>query len=174
MTNEMAVVIAKYSKSKARTIAAIKYIQHRTGRDGEKITRDLFGFDGEMSRDEAYRMLDEAGKRTTFFRIVISPDQQTEDTYKDLHLQSITEQTILALEEAVGSRIPFVAAVHDDHAPHRHVHLVACVTSRLGVDHFKAMRDAATDAALAQRQEKDLAREQQAEQQQQEGVQWAA
>jgi hypothetical protein len=102
---------------------------------------------------------------------VISPDQQTEDTYKDLHLQSITEQTILALEEAVGSRIPFVAAVHDDHAEHRHVHLVACVTSRLGKDHFKTMRDAATEEARSQRQERDATQQQQ--QQQQEGGQWA-
>jgi hypothetical protein len=170
----MAVVIAKYSKSKKRTIAAIKYIQHRTGRDGEKISRDLFGFDGQMSRDEAYHMLDAAGKGTNFFRIVISPDQQTEDIYKDLHLQAITEQTILALEEAVGKHIPFVGAIHDDHAPHRHVHLVACVQSRLNPEHFKAMRDAATETALFQRQEKDLIREQQqAQQQQQEGAQWA-
>jgi hypothetical protein len=105
---------------------------------------------------------------------VISPDQETEDTAKDLHLHELTKQTMLALQEHLQKRVPFVAAIHDDHTELRHVHLVACVTSRLETEHFKTMRDAATDTALVQRREGDRAREQQQQVQQQEGAQWAA
>jgi hypothetical protein len=172
----MAIVRAtSYTRSKGATKATSRYNQHRTGKDGQRISRELFGFAGVVERGEAYRMIDAAEKGTVFFRFVISPDQETEDTAKDLHLHSITEQTMLALEEHVGKRVPFVAAIHDDHTELRHVHLVACVTSRLGKEHFNTMRDAATDTALMQRRERDRAREQQQQaQQQQEGAQWAA
>jgi hypothetical protein len=101
---------------------------------------------------------------------VISPDQQTEDTYKDLYLQEITAQTMLHLEERLTKDVPFVAVEHDDHAPHRHVHILALVKGRLNTQDFQALRETATEAALFQRQERDLPREQQAEQQK--GVQW--
>jgi hypothetical protein len=171
----MAIVRAtSYTKSADAAKATIRYNQHRTGRDGERIRRELFGFDGVMDRQDAYQMIDTAAKGTVFFRFVISPDHQTEDTDRDLHLDELTTQTILALEAAVGTHIPMVAAVHDDHTDNRHVHLVACVTKRLTPAHFKAMRDAATETALVQRQEQDHIREhQQAQQQQQEGAQWA-
>src|SRR5919106_6905767 len=165
----MAVVKATYTKSRGGAKAAIRYIQHRKDREGGKVTRELYGATGTMERSDAYRMIDAAEKGTVFFRFVISPDQQTEDTAKDLHLPSLTEQTMLALEEHLGNRVPFAAAIHDDHTDLRHVHLVACVTGRLGIAHFQTMREAATDAALLQRQERDQAREQQ---QQQEGGQW--
>ena len=168
--NSMAIVrVTSYTKSKAAIKATIRYNQHRAGKDGQRISRELFGFDGTMERSDAYRMIDAAEKGTVFFRFVISPDQQTKDTAKDLHLPSLTEQTMLALEEHLGNRVPFAAAIHDDHTDLRHVHLVACVTGRLGIAHFQTMREAATDAALLQRQERDQAREQQ---QQQEGGQW--
>jgi hypothetical protein len=166
----MAIVRAtSYTKSKAAIKATIRYNQHRTGKDGQRLSRELFGFDGTMERADAYQMIDAAEKGSVFFRFVISP-AQTEDGEKDLYLQAITEQTMLASEDHLGNRVPFAAAIHDDHTDLRHVHLVACVTGRLGVDHFQTMREAATDAALLQRQERDVARQQQ---QQQEGGQWA-
>jgi hypothetical protein len=169
----MAIVRAtSYTKSKAAIKATIRYNQHRAGKDGQRISRELFGFAGVMDRQDAYRMIDEAEKGTVFFRFVISPHQETEDTAKDLRLQVLTEQTMLALEEHLGKRVPFAAAVHDDHTELRHVHLVACVTARLGKDHFQTLREAATDAALQQRQERDVTRQQQ-QQRQQEGGQWA-
>jgi hypothetical protein len=178
-TNFMAIVKATYTKSRGGAKAAIRYISHRPGREGEKVKRELFGSDGkldeegqqkvsQLDRQEAYQMIDAAEEGTAFFRFVISPDQRTEDTQKDLHLQAITEQTMLALEGHLNKPVPYVAAVHDDHTELRHVHLVACITSRLGKEHFKTMRDTATDTALMQRQERDSAR-----QQQQEGGQWA-
>jgi hypothetical protein len=166
----MAIVRAtSYTRSKGATKATSRYNQHRTGKDGQRISRELFGFAGVVERGEAYRMIDAAEKGTVFFRFVISPDQETEDTEKDLQLQVLTEQTMLALQEHLHKRVLFVAAVHDDHTELRHVYLVACVTSRLGIEHFNTMREAATDTARMQRQERDVARQQQ---QQQEGGQW--
>jgi hypothetical protein len=167
---EMAIVKVTYTRSKGGAKAAIRYIQHRPGRDGEKATRELFGADGVVDRQEAYRMIDDAGKGSIFFRIVISPDPEREDTYQDLSLREITSQTLLNLGERVQKAVPYVAVEHDDHAPHRHVHVLALVKGRLNTQDFQALRETATDVARFQRQERDVAREQQ---QQQEGGQWA-
>jgi hypothetical protein len=166
----MAIVKATYTKSRNIAKAAIRYIEHRPGRDGEKVQRELYGIDGAMDRQQAYQMIDEAEKGTAYFRLVISPDPNKEDTEKDLHLAELTRQTILTLEERLKKQVSYVAAEHDDHAPHRHVHVIALVKGRLNTQDFQAMRQTATDAALFQRQERDQARGQQA--QQQEGVQW--
>src|SRR3954469_20210777 len=87
-TPVMAIVKANFVKrdksAKGRAKASIRYIQHRRGKDGEAITRTLFGSDGEMSRTEAYRMIDEAKKGSLFYRIVISPDPKGEDERRDL------------------------------------------------------------------------------------------
>jgi hypothetical protein len=166
----MAIVKATYTKSSGAAKAAIRYIQHRPGREGTKATRELFGADGVVDRQDAYRMIDAAGKGSVFFRIVISPDPQTEDTEKDLSLREITAQTLLTLGERVQKDVPYVAVEHDDHAPHRHVHVLALVNGRLNTQDFQALRATATEAALSQRQERDLVRQQQ---QQQEGGQWA-
>jgi len=150
----------------------IRYIQHQIGKDGEKKFRQLFRLSGDMERMDAYEMLDASEKGSVFFHFVISPNQMTEDTAKDLELRELTKQTMLALQEQVLANVPYAAAIHDDHTDLRHVHLIACLTSRLDTSHFKTMRDAATETAQRQRQETDLARAPQ-QQQQQEGGQWA-
>jgi hypothetical protein len=170
---DMAIVKATYTKSRPGAKAGIRYIQHRPGREGEKATRELFGADGVVDRQEAYRMIDAAEKGSVFFRIVISPDPEREDTYRDLSLAEITTQTMLQLAERLTKAVPYAAVEHNDHAPHRHVHVLACVHGRLNTQDFLALRETATQAALSQRQERDVAREQQ-QQQQQEGAQWAA
>src|SRR6266480_7033792 len=166
----MAIIKATYTKSRGGAKASIRYIQNRPGKDNEKKTRTLFGSDGGMGRWQAYQMIDEAEKGSLFFRFVISPDPKGEDTGKDLFLREITEQTMLRLEEQLHRAVSWVAAEHDDHAPHRHVHVVAVVPGRLQVQDFQAMRQAATAAALAQRHERDLVREQQ--EQGREEAQW--
>src|SRR5436309_8371760 len=166
----MAIIKATYTKSSAGAKASIRYIEHRPGKDNEKVTRTLFGSDGAMGRWQAYRMIDEAEKGSLFFRFVISPDPKREDTGKDLFLREVTEKTMLSLEERLHKQVSWVAAEHDDHAPHRHVHVVAVVPGRLQVRDFQAMRQAATAAALVQRHERDLVREQQA--QKREEAQW--
>jgi hypothetical protein len=167
---DMAIVKATYTKSRPAAKAAIRYIEHRPGREGEKVKRELYGSNGSMERGEAYQMIDDAEKGTVFFRIVISPDPEREDTYKDLSLQEITSQTMRQLQDQLTKDVPYVAVEHDDHAPHRHVHILACVKGRLNTQDFQALRTTATQAALSQRQERDVARKQQ---QQQEGGQWA-
>ena len=123
--------VKRDTSEKKRTKATIRYIEHRKGKDGAKITRTLFGRDGIMARHEAYRMIDEAERDSIFFRFVISPDAKTEDTQRDLSLRDVTEQTMLILEERLKKPILWVAAVHADHAPHRHVHIVAVVPGTL-------------------------------------------
>ena len=62
----MAIVKASYTKEKAGAKAAIRYITHRPGKDGAKITRTLFGSDGVMGRRQAYRIIDAVEKNTFF------------------------------------------------------------------------------------------------------------
>src|SRR5712692_6426738 len=168
--DNMAIVKATYTKSSGGAKASIRYIEHRPGADGEKITRNLFGIDGLMGRWQAYQMIDEADKGSFFFRFVISPDPKQEDTGKDLFLREITEQTMLSLEERLQKHVSWVAVAHDDHAPHRHVHVVAIVPERLQVQDFQVLRQTATEAALFQRKERDLAREQ--KEREREEAQW--
>ena len=157
----MAIVKASYTKNSKGAKASIRYIAHRRGKEGAKITRVLFGTDGVMGRRDAYCMIDTAEKGSIFFRFVISPDPKQEDTDKDLFLREITERTMLRLEDRVQSEVQWVAAIHDDHAPHRHVHVVAVVPGRLHVPDFQALRQTATEACLEQRRQRDLMQEHQ-------------
>jgi len=165
----MAIITAKFSKSKSRMKAAVRYIEHRAGREGEKVKRELFGIDGVMNREQAYQMIDEAEKGTAYFRLVISPDPTKEDTERDLHLAELTRQTMLTLEERLQKEVPYAAAEHNDHAPHRHIHVLALVRGRVNTQDLQALRDTATQTALGQRQERDLQR--QAQQQKGAGLQ---
>jgi hypothetical protein len=163
MTNQtMAIIKASYTRASGLAKANIRYIQHRKGKEGAKITRELFGAEGALERLQAYQMIDDAEKGTVFFRLVISPPQ-LEEIHKDLH--EITAQTMLHLAERLGKEVPYIAAAHNDHSPHAHVHCLALVQGRLTPQDFHALRQRATEAALTQRKERDLAQEQQARQQ---------
>jgi hypothetical protein len=157
----MAIVKATYTKSRAGAKASIRYIEHRPGKDGEKISRTLFGIDGLMGRAQAYRLIDGAEEDSFFYRFVLSPDPKKEDMRRDLHLREVTEKTMQTLMARLKQEVAWVAAEHDDHAPNRHVHVVAVVKRRLYPQHFEEMRQRATEAALFQRKERDLAREHQ-------------
>jgi hypothetical protein len=102
-------------------------------------------------------MIEEAEQRSFFYRFVISPDPKGEDREKELFLREITEHTMSSLEDRLQKQIFWVAAEHTEHAPHRHIHVVAIVSERLQVNDFRALRQAATAACLQQRQERDLA-----------------
>jgi DNA-directed RNA polymerase subunit RPC12/RpoP len=97
-------------------------------------------------------MIDEARRGTIFYRIVLSPAPKQEDRYKDLNLRDLTLDTMLRLEERLGKPVQFVATIHDDHAPHRHVHTLVLVQGRrLTREDFQALRLEATERALSQR-----------------------
>jgi hypothetical protein len=158
----MAVVKSNYAKrgkgERARAKATIRYIQHRRDREGQRVTRTLFGYDGELTRLQAYKMIDEAPKGTIFYRFILSPDPKREDRYKDLNLSDITISTMLKLEERLGKQVQFVATIHDDHSPHRHVHTLVLLQRKLTSEDFKALRLEATERALSQRRLRDRTR----------------
>jgi hypothetical protein len=58
-----------------------------------------------------------------------------------------------------GRRLFFVAAVHNDHTPIRHVHEVFLVQGRLSREHFRLLQEVAraesTRQAVLQRQARD-------------------
>jgi hypothetical protein len=166
----MAIVKATYTKKRDGAKASVRYIAHRPDRHGRRGNRVLFGSDGILTRSDAYTMIDEAEPGTIFFRFAISPDPRWEDTYHDLHMRDITEATMQQLEQQIGKPALYVAAIHADHAPHRHVHVVVCVSGRLNPRDFQAMREAATTAALTQRRDRDQQRQYQ--QEQEEDRQW--
>src|SRR5690349_7756800 len=99
----MAVVKANYVKrgrgAPARAKATVRYIMHRPGREGERSSRALFGFDGDFTKEQAYGMINEVPRGTIFYRIILSPDPRTEDRYRDLTLAELTTDTLYALEE---------------------------------------------------------------------------
>jgi len=159
----MAIVKANYVKrgigERGRVKATIRYITHRQDRDGQRQTRALFGYDGTLTKQQAYQMIDEAQKGTVFYRFVLSPDPRREDRYKDLDLSDITIHTMLELEERIGKQIQFIATIHNDHSPNRHVHtLVLIHKQKLTREDFQALRYQATGRALSQRRMRDLIR----------------
>jgi hypothetical protein len=158
----MAIFKANYVKrgkgERGRAKASVRYIQHRRGKDGQTITRTLFGSDGEMDRQDAYRMIDEAPKGSLFYRFVLSPDPKREDRSHDLDMRDIAMQTMQALAERLGESVLWVGAIHADHAPHLHAHLIAVVPKRLYVKDFATLRHRTTEACLEQRRFLDLTR----------------
>jgi len=148
---------SSYTRKANGAKASVRYIENRPGKDKAKIHRNLWGIDGLMGRWEAYRMIDEAAKGSYFYRLIINLDPHTEDTHKDLYLREITEQTMHGVEERVQTQVQWVAAVHDDHTPLRHMHIVAVLPRRLDRPDLYALIDLTTQAALEQRAERDKA-----------------
>jgi hypothetical protein len=134
----------------------IRYIEHRPGKDKERKSRILFGEEGAMGRWQAYRFVDEALKGRYFYRIVINPDPQKEDTRRDLPLRELIKATMQTLQEMRETPIAWVAAVHDDHTDKRHIHALAVIKKRLTTVEIEAIRDCATAEALLQREARDL------------------
>jgi hypothetical protein len=155
----MAIVKANYTRSVRAAKAAIRYIEHRPGKDGARIVRALFNSDGKVERREAYGMIDQAAKGSYFFRLVVSPDPQAEDRDRNLSLRDITERAIQTVEDRYHTALQWAAAIHADHVAHRHVHVLAIMPERLQVQDFKRMRQAASEAALEQVQHQALARQ---------------
>jgi hypothetical protein len=154
----------KVGNAKAKD--TVRYIQHRTGKDGERVMRPLFTNDSPMTRLEAYQFIDEAPKGTKSFTIIISPDPSTEDTHHDLDMRQITITTMQTVAEIIRGQgittpVIWVAAVHDDHTDKNHVHALAALQGRLDKPDLDRIRETATQACLEQRRELDRVRERQ-------------
>lgn len=132
----------------------IRYIQNRPGRDGAKIQRTLFTSGGNVERLDVYRMIDKAEPGSMFFKVIINFDPQTEDTRRDLSHREIVERVMAAVADQLHTSFPWVAVLHDDHTGLRHIHAMLVVKERrLPV---AAMKQAASEAISAQRQERDM------------------
>lgn len=153
----MAIVKATYTRNKKAAKASVRYITHRPGENGKRTTREIYGLDGVLAKNDAYRMIDTARKGSVYFRIVISPDPAEEDKPRDLHLRQIAEATMLGMEKRLKKEVPFIAVDHTDHTANRHIHVIACVAGKLTPKDFQALRETATSTARDQRQERDLA-----------------
>jgi sulfite reductase beta subunit-like hemoprotein len=154
-TKGMAVVTLRYSRNRQQIKAHIRYITHRRGQDGERISRLLFDERGLADKQAVYRMIDAARRGTLFYKVMISPDPVKEDADRDLDLQQITRRTPLRLEREFGRHVRFVAVVHADHTDKRHVHGIFLVEGRLSREAFKTL---ARTARLAATQEARLQR----------------
>jgi hypothetical protein len=160
----------------AKAKDTVRYIQHRAGKDGERVMRPLFTHDSPMTRLEAYQFIDEAPKGTKFFTIIISPDPTTEDTHHDVDMRALTITTMQSVEEIMRGQgithpVVWVAAVHDDHTDNNHVHALASIQGRLDIPDLKRLIDVTTTACLEQRRERDRSRERQTRQRER-GEEW--
>jgi hypothetical protein len=172
----MAVVTANFVKrgkiGNAKVKATIRYIQHRPGKDHERVVRTLFNSDGPVQRLEAYQFIDEAPKGTVFFRIVINPDPEQEDRHRDLDMRAIAQTTMLTIEQRVQTPVMWAAAVHDDHTDKRHIHALVAVQGRLERPDLACLIEETTQACLEQRRDRDLQLEKQSREQGWEEFEW--
>ena len=95
----MAIVKAYFTRSSEKIKKTLNYIVHRPGREGEKLTRELFGdIEESVRKEDAYRHI-ESGAGMTFFHLKMNFHPTREDTRKDLNLRDITRQSMMALEK---------------------------------------------------------------------------
>jgi hypothetical protein len=146
----------------------VRYIQHRKGKDNERIMRPLFTNDGPMTRLEVYQFIDEAPKGTHFYTVIINPDPETEDTHKDLDMRQIAITTMQTISTIVDTPLIWVAALHDDHTDKNHVHALAALPRRLERPELNRIREETTTVCLEQRRELDRTLERDAREREQE------
>src|SRR5262245_45275285 len=166
----MAVVVTSFVKrgkiGNAKAKDTIRYIQHRSGKDGQRVMRPLFTGDSPMTRLEAYQFIDEAPKGTKFFSVIINPDPVNENPNRDLDMRQIARTTMQTIEEIMKAQgittpVVWVAALHDDHTDKHHVHALAAIQGRLDTQDLKRLIDVTTEACLDQRRDLDRTRERQ-------------
>jgi hypothetical protein len=161
----MAVVKTHYERrgkvGNAKAKENVRYIQHRAGKDKERVMRPLFTNDGPMTRLEVYQFIDEAPKGTYFYTIIINPDPEKEDTHKDLDMRQIALSTMQTISAIVDTPVIWVAAIHDDHTDKNHVHALAALPRRLEKPELNHIREETTYTCLEQRRELNRSRERQ-------------
>ncbi len=114
-------IILRHSYTRSRDVAraGVRYYQMRP-RGEDEPPRSIFGKEGTMTRDEAYRLLDAHQARGYLaHRLMLSPpaDQRPED------LRDFTRHVMAELERDKGRTLHWVAVEHRNTA-HPHVHIV--------------------------------------------------
>ena len=136
----MAIVKAKHIRGKARIKAHLRYITHRRGMEGERMSRSLFGRDGALSKLQIYEMIDAVRRGAVFHKFVFNFHPVKEDTRKDLNLWELTRKTLEHIKTQFGDSVPFVATIHDDHTLLRHIHGFFIVEGRLSKEEFAKIK----------------------------------
>jgi hypothetical protein len=157
----MAIVKVKYTRNPIKIKEHLRYIIHRPGKDRETMSRELFDAFDRTDKAHAYDRID-ATKHPLFFKFILNFDPKKEDTFKDLDLQHITRQTLRQMQRLIGRDVPFVAVIHDDHTPLRHVHAIGMVQGRIARADFaniKTLRLTATAEARSLRRQRDRVRD---------------
>jgi hypothetical protein len=158
----MAIVKMSYTRDPITIKEHLRYIVHRRGKDRETMTRELFDAFDRTDKAHAYEQID-AIKHPLFFKIILNFDAKKEDTFKDLDVQHITRRTLREMQRVIGREdLPFVATIHDDHTPLRHIHAIAMVQGKIAKADFyrlKTLWQTATEEARSQRRERDRVRE---------------
>lgn len=148
------VVKARYSRggsgsSMAAAKGHVRYAVHRSDELGQRQYRAVWGADGELSKADAYRQLDEATSSDYVYRLTLSPHPTLQDAGHRLDLRAWTREMM----EQLGQRGEWFAVAHE-HPDHRHVHVVAITVERLNVQDFAAMRAAGDELARDNRRER--------------------
>lgn len=155
----MAIVKVSYTRSRGAIKANLRYNMHRPGKDREKTTRQLFGWDGDLTKEEAYRMIDEAEKGTIGFRFILNFDPKKENAKKDLDLRDLTTQFMLKLRELKENKaFEYFAVEHNDHTDLPHIHAVVLFHGKVFKKDLKALHDSLGVSARAQRLRLDMVR----------------
>jgi len=108
-----------YTRSRDTTRAGLRYYQMRP-RGQDEPPRSIFGADGTMTRDEAYRLLDAHQARGYLaHRLMLSPP---EDMRPD-DLRALTRHVMAELARDRRQALHWVAVEHRN-TDHPHVHIV--------------------------------------------------
>jgi hypothetical protein len=138
--------------------ATLRYNAHRPTLEGAKGARQLFGWDGELDKNQAYEMIDEAERGTRYWRFKISPDPKTENPEKNVDLREVTTRIMQELQERKG-KLEFIAVVHDDHSPIDHIHAIVIFKERMEAKDYAVLRQVGREACLSQQQGREQIQE---------------
>ena len=162
----MAVVVLNFiprgKTAKAEALETLGYNGTRPGKEEEEIDRKLFGHGGEYTSDQALQMIDEAPGNTYFFRMIVSPDPNSENKDRNLDLRLITTQLVEWLEGRLDREISFIGAEHNDHTDIPHIHSIALIQRRgreMLIDRAMIKDLIAYATKMSLEQQKDLTQE---------------
>jgi hypothetical protein len=136
----------------------LRYNTHRPTLEGDRRARKLFGWDGELDKNQAYKMIDEAERGTRYWRFKISPDPKTENSEKNVDLREVTTKIMQKLQERKG-KIEFIAVVHDDHSPIDHIHAIVIFKERMKGKDYALLRQVGREACLSQQKDRKQVQE---------------
>jgi hypothetical protein len=159
----MAIVKVSYTRDPIQIKEHLRYIVHRPGKDRQALTRELFDAFDRTDKARAYDLID-ATTHPLFFKFILNFDAHKEDRYHDLDLRHITRKTLREMERRIGREMAYVAVMHADHTPLRHIHAIGMVQGRIAKADFQKLKTlwlTATEEARSQRRMRDRVQERQ-------------